>query len=189
MEPDGKYTVIPQDTFISIHGLRMEPDEVDYCLKAMQKYFNPRAPYGARPGSPHIFPQEYYFNPRAPYGARLHVVFSFLSILVHFNPRAPYGARLEQAIDEIEGKKFQSTGSVWSPTYLVHIVDRGVKISIHGLRMEPDIFRRVALWQSLYFNPRAPYGARPKTAQKNGLCSAFQSTGSVWSPTANLHKN
>ena len=38
---------------------------------ALQRYFNPRAPYGARPWrGPHSRRPGRYFNPRAPYGAR-----------------------------------------------------------------------------------------------------------------------
>ena len=36
---------------------------------------------------------EKYFNPRAPYGARLSVLESHRQVCVYFNPRAPYGAR------------------------------------------------------------------------------------------------
>ena len=83
-------------------------------------YFNPRAPYGARPcrvtpksttkgisiHAPHTgrdsvvvwqMPPGLDFNPRAPYGARL-----FFCGLgwpwANFNPRAPYGARQQKCI-------------------------------------------------------------------------------------------
>ena len=57
----------------------------------------------------------------------------------HFNPRAPCGARLSGFADPAAGKK----------------------ISIHGLRVEPD--RRIGAdtWAIQDFNPRAPCGARP----------------------------
>ena len=36
----------------------------------LRGYFNPRAPYGARPSRPARRTRTTYFNPRAPYGAR-----------------------------------------------------------------------------------------------------------------------
>ena len=82
-------------------------------------YFNPRAPYGARPNRHFILsPFKKHFNPRAPYGARqqnrtINGVEKTISILApltgrdynvpvgfrltaHFNPRAPYGARRQK---------------------------------------------------------------------------------------------
>ena len=85
--------------------------------RSCRRYFNPRAPYGARLGWPWIGTWSLsYFNPRAPYGARRKIQIknagkSIISIhaphtgrdaqsglsngdfLLHFNPRAPYGAR------------------------------------------------------------------------------------------------
>ena len=62
--------------------------------------FNPRAPYGARPGRQdrmrHTQP---HFNPRAPYGARLGLKPCKI-ICIYFNPRAPYGARLAWTTQE-----------------------------------------------------------------------------------------
>ena len=100
---------------ISIHGLRMEPDALaaERCSSGM--HFNPRAPYGAR---------QYRAN-----GS---------SSTIHFNPRAPYGARLGMAQTSGAAKAFQSTGSVWSPTWLTCGLFSGFGISIHGLRVEPD---------------------------------------------------
>ena len=57
-------------------------------------YFNPRAPYGARPAprARHIS-STVDFNPRAPYGARRKRSRLLPGYIPHFNPRAPYGAR------------------------------------------------------------------------------------------------
>ena len=57
-------------------------------------YFNPRAPYGARPdNSADALSVTQYFNPRAPYGARRETAVTSAEP-TDFNPRAPYGARL-----------------------------------------------------------------------------------------------
>ena len=118
------------------------------------QYFNPRAPYGARP-SACLPPVRYtYFNPRAPYGARLiselkqsvellfqstrpirgatYICFLSPSTLINFNPRAPYGAR--------------------------HV----------GHNSSDDLAQN--------FNPRAPYGARLPYWAKTFNSFKFQST-------------
>ena len=58
-------------------------------------------------------------------------------------------------------EKFQSTGSVWSPTRHADYASTDRTISIHGLRVEPDIYKSFRLRGISYFNPRAPCGARP----------------------------
>ena len=58
---------------------------------------------------------------------------------------------------------FQSTGSVWSPTDYVDGKVQLCTISIHGLRVEPDHIKMGICLSYLYFNPRAPCGARPLT--------------------------
>ena len=78
----------------------------------------------------------------------------------NFNPRAPHGARrlLRQII--ICQHKFQSTRSAWSATYAPPVFATTTRISIHALRMERDnLSTRKELFK-LYFNPRAPHGAR-----------------------------
>ena len=90
------------------------------------RYFNPRAPYGARPlirtfsvrmasisiHAPHTGRDaarwidggqdgQDNFNPRAPYGARLVIgKYSRWQSARYFNPRAPYGARPENTLPE-----------------------------------------------------------------------------------------
>ena len=134
------------------------------CAKIGQicSYFNPRAPYGARPlkKSGTANTQSFQstrpirgatrakiiritgiknFNPRAPYGAR-RVQTGKRDGCNHFNPRAPYGARLTQIM----------SGSV-----------------------DED------------FNPRAPYGARrPTTTREIPRTSGFQSTRPIRGATA-----
>ena len=56
--------------------------------------------------------------------------------------------------------KFQSTGSVWSPTVQLIEFLFPLKISIHGLRVEPDALNETIVDSTNNFNPRAPCGAR-----------------------------
>ena len=81
---------------------------------------------------------------------------------------------------------FQSTGSVWSPTYSNIYAIPFFDISIHGLRVEPDDAPqagRVVLPISIHglrVEPDMPIG------NLTSQMFAFQSTGSVWSPTIDV---
>ena len=85
------------------------------CL-CWQIYFNPRAPYGARPGwTPWMF-QGRYFNPRAPYGAR-HVPGRDGLLDASISIHAPHMGR-DQDGDYIAlmTAQFQSTRPIWGAT-------------------------------------------------------------------------
>ena len=57
-----------------------------------RRYFNPRAPCGARPALVFLVSFGFHFNPRAPCGARPNKSIGILATF-DFNPRAPCGAR------------------------------------------------------------------------------------------------
>ncbi len=101
---------------ISIHAPHTGRDAKGGGHKARPPHFNPRAPYGARPGrtrseggtdhisihAPHtgrdrrlrgVHYRPLDFNPRAPYGARPDRTGHARQRLTDFNPRAPCGAR------------------------------------------------------------------------------------------------
>ena len=126
-------------------------------------YFNPRAPYGARPQAGTCHPctdtkfqstrpirgattaawhrlfEWCYFNPRAPYGARLQGREQPNRCRFDFNPRAPYGARQQTVCRH--------------PIMPV--------ISIHAPHTGRDFGDNALVCaMSKNFNPRAPYGAR-----------------------------
>ena len=121
----------PPITAISIHAPLTGSDNRPRRWRHPLHYFNPRSPYGERPGNPVPYHAGAHFNPRSPYGERL--LFSggningniFQSTLplrgatgcipqekaigYYFNPRSPYGER--HADDILPGLKhrFQST--------------------------------------------------------------------------------
>ena len=124
---------------ISIHGLRVEPDE--YLLRRFF-YCREISIHGLRVEpdcrlSIIINAPERFQSTGSVWSPTL---LAFLAYLHHL---------------------FQSTGSVWSPTVNGGSGSEVEEISIHGLRVEPDFSRNV-------------------TARK---AKEFQSTGSVWSPT------
>ena len=101
----------------------------------------------------------------------------------HFNPRAPCGARRQTAAGSWMGTEFQSTRPVWGATkrscsrqgaswISIHAPRVGrdavissnrasCAISIHAPRVGRDRATAVARMRMVYFNPRAPCGARP----------------------------
>ena len=103
---------------ISIHGLRVEPDDSNGLSVLLSFDFNPRAPCGARHAAiAGELTTDDNFNPRAPCGARLPRYEVNRHRELNFNPRAPCGARRSGRSLEHPSRYF---------------------ISIHGLRVEPD---------------------------------------------------
>ena len=124
---------------ISIHAPRAGRDLPDCRKLPCGRYFNPRAPCGARPHVPQFHRGGIlYFNPRAPCGARRPAALP-LTLPWDFNPRAPCGAR------RMTERPSGLTSS----------------ISIHAPRAGRDPQRhRFPGHRREHFNPRAPCGAR-----------------------------
>ena len=122
---------------ISIHAPHTGRDRCRARSSCARRYFNPRAPYGARPSGGSTTPPESYFNPRAPYGARRSATKASYTP-TNFNPRAPYGARPGRCSHDPAPRQ----------------------ISIHAPHTGRDSsFLVLGCW-FMHFNPRAPYGAR-----------------------------
>ena len=79
---------------------------------------------------------------------------------LHFNPRAPYGARLPEqqlvAVDDVISIHAPHTGRDLGGLLL----QPRDQISIHAPHTGRDVDPRRRWTALLYFNPRAPYGAR-----------------------------
>ena len=102
--------------FISIHASRMGCDMLAPCRILGPTYFNPRIPYGMRPGC-------------AP----------LMAIFTNFNPRIPYGMRPEGNYTRFPTNAFQSTHPVWDATAVDNKSGRSRRISIHASRMGCDL--------------------------------------------------
>ena len=77
-----------------------------------------------------------------------------------FNPRAPCGARLLTAISDICISIFQPTRPLRGATASDCVEERAFDISTHAPLAGRDRVRGRNALQALYFNPRAPCGAR-----------------------------
>ena len=159
-------------------------------------------------------PQIGNFNPRAPYGARLYARILAAPagvISIHaprmgrdlFEPTSPNGAFIFQSTRPVWGAtltlnqmifvamEFQSTRPVWGATQIVikncnqyQIIKVQFQSTrpVWGATSRGGTDRR----KDRYFNPRAPYGARPATTGGSGFTSIFQSTRPVWGATQRI---
>ena len=116
------------------------------------------------------------FNPRAPYGARPDTGRCPPCGRWNFNPRAPYGARPS-------GKSSGSTGriSILAPLTgrdgdVVPGQRRGDPISILAPLTGRDPSSAFSASSRVNFNPRAPYGARPRKVEGTKAADVFQSS-------------
>ena len=146
---------------ISIHALRAERDILPFKTFASGRYFNPRAPSGARRRADVRRRERVYFNPRAPSGARRRLSLQepqHLLISIH-------ALRAER--DSVSTE-----------------LDTKIPISIHALRAERDlvdigIFATYNKFQSTRSERSATCAAKSPDAK----CSRFQSTRSERSAT------
>ena len=105
----------------------------------------------------------------------------------HFNPRAPCGARPEPRAAKFDRQpRFQSTRPVWGATRRDDYLCQQCLISIHAPRVGRDHQPPPLSIACLYFNPRAPCGARPMSSVFTLKWRKFQSTRPVWGATGRV---
>ena len=144
----------------------------------MQKYFNPRSPWGERQCYYKYYINETDFNPRSPWGERpVEYYKSFLGLgfqstlsvrratrqnwgggelAMHFNPRSPWGERRARALKINPREPYFNPRSPWGERQvLYHNNDRFLIISIHALREESDILTPVITYISIMISIHA----------------------------------
>ena len=150
---------ITPDT-ISIHAPHTGRDRSLRSRPHAYLYFNPRAPYGARPVPFVPQPQDFgNFNPRAPYGARLHQGLN-ATLYALFQSTRPIRGATRPGLCWRCPVRFQSTRPIRGAT-VRHCRRTGAPAfqstrPIRGATCKPDFHG--GHFQN--FNPRAPYGAR-----------------------------
>ena len=141
------------------------------------RYFNPRAPYGARHGFTLLVMGYTGISIHAPHTGRDQVNWRNSQIL-HISIHAPHTGRDE--IAALKGKLsrlFQSTRPIRGATSMtVWLSTKFVYFNPHA----PYGARRPWNWYSRLrrsdFNPHAPYGARRQRPQERHAAGVFQST-------------
>ena len=125
---------------ISIHALRGEGDDRSRKISKGRLYFNPRPPWGGRPGLPVIITTNLTFQSTPSVGRATALTGSIqtrkyisihalrgegdtpasaaLSVIRYFNPRPPWGGRHRLVNFIAKSVKFQSTPSVGRATRL-----------------------------------------------------------------------
>ena len=125
-------------------------------------YFNPRAPYGARPHDRSNLIERSNISIHAPHTGRdppfRSIVLYFGKISIH----APHTGRDHRFTrDAYTALLFQSTRPIRGATTYMKAVGTRELISIHAPHTGRDCEILFVTVIALYFNPRAPYGARP----------------------------
>ncbi len=101
---------------ISIHALRGEGDGIWYLSNMSTTNFNPRPPWGGRPGSHNFFHFFAKFQSTPSVGRATATDLLNASVSSHFNPRPPWGGRLLSNTLLRWVTQFQSTPSVGRAT-------------------------------------------------------------------------
>ena len=157
--------------------------------RPLSLYFNPRAPYGARPcGELMRWAQRQDFNPRAPYGARPTRYWRDKQCEI-ISIHAPRTGR-DSALWLIRSfpPLFQSTRPVRGATRPLLPLHRGVHISIHAPRTGRDERATVFKRPRLQFQSTRPVrGATVIRCTSCGMSGRFQSTRPVRGATLILH--
>ena len=172
--------VRPQSELISIHaplaGCDID-DLIPYANNAKFQSTHPSRGATRAIWIPHSWRK--YFNPRAPCGARRCSGRPCCNLYGYFNPRAPCGARPARNKVGLLTCTFQSTRPVRGATLPVMHGVWDLRISIHAPRAGRDSGLSVNIHKVSNFNPRAPCGARPSKSTKAITASTFQSTRPV----------
>ena len=139
---------------ISTHAPLAGRDRTSLHRRACPRYFNPRAPCGARPRSLARMIIFSYFNPRAPCGARLGSLFVELAPVCEFQPTRPLRGATPVSQVNMNHMDISTHAPLAGRDGLKH----GRRICYH------------------HFNPRAPCGARQQRSNDRSRRSLFQPT-------------
>ena len=133
---------------------------MDYVIEA--QFQSTRPVWGATLRHPAGNPAQRYFNPRAPCGARP-LRSGFCRRMHNFNPRAPCGARHQSGQCAEAWGQFQSTRPVWGATQMPDDYTWLCKISIHAPRVGRDHALDGDATMLLIFQSTRPvWGATPE---------------------------
>ena len=160
---------------ISIHAPHAGRDGSPPAGCSRPRYFNPRAPCGARQGKIVGTVVHNNFNPRAPCGARPRPQHSVRESLTFQSTRPMRGATEDRSQYQYHNE-FQSTRPMRGATEDVLLEIRPVFISIHAPHAGRDLYGIFPQEGHSDFNPRAPCGARLVLAIAMADMMIFQST-------------
>ena len=138
-------------------------DSAAVNIRRGKTYFNPRAPRGARPAPNPVSSGGSNISIHVPREGHDFITRPSAPTTRHFNPRAPRGARPSIDLNKRISDKFQSTCPARGTTHHCRKVRGNPQISIHVPREGHDHQMTSTNGSQVYFNPRAPRGARQQT--------------------------
>ena len=184
-ERPGRHGTDADHRTISIHAPRGGSDGFWGFLEARRKKFQSTLPVGGatavsgtfgqlmiisihapRGGSDKAYGMDastaYQISIHAPRGGSDSEPERVVAPIDYFNPRSPWGERLSRNTGSIAGREFQSTLPVGGATSTPQLLKPWFMISIHAPRGGSDycISWNGGSYQD--FNPRSPWGERPK---------------------------
>ena len=137
--------------------------------------FNPRSPWGERRAPFWLHCHHDNFNPRSPWGERRMGPYLILRS-IRFQSTLPVGG----ATEEIRATFYRMVISIHAPRGGSDLYKSPVQgrqyISIHAPRGGSDGQRYRHSHRQIDFNPRSPWGERPKPYQPHLPTRQFQST-------------
>ena len=150
---------------ISIHAPHTGRDAEVGARHISRRYFNPRAPYGARPTRWCGTWTANGFQSTRPIRGATHTNADIAEKLIRFQSTRPIRGATGRFVLGFFSTEFQSTRPIRGATICHFILPSGRKEfqstrPIRGATGAAYILRLLAL----YFNPRAPYGARLSSA-------------------------
>ena len=144
-----------EDFAISIHAPRGGSDDTNTYLATSPTDFNPRSPWGERPGGKLIAQTAPWISIHAPRGGSDTLIGNKMEVKRYFNPRSPWGERLTARQPLLRLQRFQSTLPVGGATFSIPF---SLKLA------------------SFNFNPRSPWGERRGFSIDELTTKPFQST-------------
>ena len=144
--------------------------------------FNPRAPCGARHVARHLGLLALRFQSTRPVWGATVAKMPHTNSGIFQSTRPVWGATDRPKVS-LPDRQFQSTRPVWGATFDGQDMELFSGISIHAPRVGRDVRRIPHFRRLVYFNPRAPCGARRQCLAYKHRVYEFQSTRPVWGAT------
>ena len=147
---------------ISIHAPRGGSDRSFPATGRLLLHFNPRSPWGERPGDAKPGEGIHAISIHAPRGGSDLRRGECTRMPKRFQSTLPVGGATSSSHSGWKKPRiFQSTLPVGGATVQLTYDGNLYAISIHAPRGGSDVFAQGTFFENLYFNPRSPWGERP----------------------------
>ena len=153
-------------------------------IRGLIPAFQPTRPLRGATGVRRVCIRTTLISTHAPLAGRDRVLVSLVPITSNFNPRAPCGARLFPLYPLAHPDEFQPTRPLRGATLLIIALVTAVEFQSTRPLRGATSSQQQKDHDKIYFNPRAPCGARPAAAESATGVDEFQSTRPLRGATA-----